>query len=583
MKRIITAAAAIVMAACTEKPEYTLPAQEEDGTRPEETVEARATFSISAAGTEMPGEATVAVYSNGELAWSGTTSDGTLQAELNSGLEYDYIVTAGIPGFQPPALKSELDAVRVPVDAAPDDGFPMAAGGSFTLDAGGERIDAELQRLHARVRISADISNLEGLEIRSVRICQASSDVLLFPAGNEGSSAISVQEGDTASAEEISAMNSGGEAVLYLPENCQGTLLPQNSDPWEKIPDSIPEKAGLCSYLELSGTFSGEGTLNGDVTYRFYLGEDATSDFSVRRNRDYSVMLIASREGIAHPSWKVDGGAVYADMPFIALNSSGRIYWRTREDSGLIKFEGEPDWRGIAFGNGRYVAVGFGGKTAVSLNGTVWQPGGSGLPNLFDVTFGEGLFIAVAGDGRIFSSADGIDWSTRAETDGLMSVAYGNGRFVAAGSSLASSEDGISWDVQESPRTLYEVTWGKDEYLAVGVGSTSYVSADGDAWTERKMSRFFDMVSGFNYGNGTYILTDGWERTVYYSSDGVQWTAGGKDMTGCVSDFHDGVFIAAYNYGTSNAFFSSSVDGRKWKRIDSCTGLGNLNCVCIMR
>jgi hypothetical protein len=107
----------------------------------------------------------------------------------------------------------------------------------------------------------------------------------------------------------------------------------------------------------------------------------------------------------------------------------------------------------VAYGNGRYVALGSHGATASSPDGVNWVQGHpTGLPfgvTFHDLAYGNGQFVAVGWEWDygfleqslvIFSSADGVSWVQRLDgpfffTEGADSyrVAYGNGHFVAVG------------------------------------------------------------------------------------------------------------------------------------------------------
>ena len=108
--------------------------------------------------------------------------------------------------------------------------------------------------------------------------------------------------------------------VLYVPENVQGVLLPANTDPMGKVDKAISDIdgesfAGLCTYLELNASKPNRGEgYYGDITYRCYLGEDNTSDFSVRRNTCYNLTLNLTDDGFNLESWKVERGENWLDV-----------------------------------------------------------------------------------------------------------------------------------------------------------------------------------------------------------------------------------------------------------------------------
>ena len=95
-------------------------------------------------------------------------------------------------------------------------------------------------------------------------------------------------------------------------------------------------------------------------------------------------------------------------------------------------------WKGIAFGNGLFVAVSSGGTSRVmtSPDGITWTPRTAAEANQWQaVTFGNGLFVAVSADGtsRVMTSPDGITWTSRtaAEDNDWQAIISGNGVNVA--------------------------------------------------------------------------------------------------------------------------------------------------------
>ena len=97
--------------------------------------------------------------------------------------------------------------------------------------------------------------------------------------------------------------------------------------------------------------------------------------------------------------------------------------------------------RAIAFGNGRFVAVGDSGRRIVSTDGITWTNDMTGgIDLLSGIAYGNGRFVAVGGSGRRVISTDGVNW-TDDVTGGWMlnGIAYGNGHFVAVGDGDAAS------------------------------------------------------------------------------------------------------------------------------------------------
>ena len=168
-----------------------------------------------------------------------------------------------------------------------------------------------MEREVAKVVLSIDKSSiLKGLKVTSVRLCQSASVLRPFKWNGIGGSRVEssneVINGDYATSTDLSRLNAGGEIVLYALENCQGVLLPDNIDPFQKSPQLLGEKEGLCTYLEVKCAFDGSGLLGGDVSYRIYLGLDDCTSFDVSGNSNIYVNLMLTDDGLKMISWKVE-------------------------------------------------------------------------------------------------------------------------------------------------------------------------------------------------------------------------------------------------------------------------------------
>lgn len=239
---------------------------------------------------------------------------------------------------------------------------------------------------------------------------------------------------------------------------------------------------------------------------------------------------------------------------YVLTGNNGVIL--SRGESYVI---GTADWYSIAYGNGKYVAVGA-------------SKGNNG-----------------AYSGYITNSADGVNWSTpkrlvvsgNGSTTKCKTVMYASGKFVAAGlrdvddfdpySSIAISNDGDNWTFASKFsntsyfNTYYGVAHGNCKYVAVGSYSNrnliSAVSTDAVSW------------SGYDVaGPGTGILKGiifaqdvFWafkNGTVYRSVDGITWTShsmGGLKTCNSMA-FGNGVFVAVGDDG----YISTSTNGTIW-------------------
>ena len=257
----------------------------------------------------------------------------SLRQTVSTGGEYTVYALANMGREYLPAAdgwerdESTMEALSVGRSEKEWTAFPMAGtAGPVSFRTGDQTVTVTLRRLVSRLgfRFSPDVLlSGQDIRVRAVRLCNAAADV--HPFLQESAAGAVLATDDSASQADLQALAEGGSAYFYAFENCRGTLLPGNDDPWEKVPDNIGSEAALCTYLEVECTMPGSGVIGGDVTYRFYPGDDNTSNFDLRRNRSYIICLCATGDGLDRLSWKVEPDIDYMDNPLVTL----------RRDSGL--------------------------------------------------------------------------------------------------------------------------------------------------------------------------------------------------------------------------------------------------------
>jgi hypothetical protein len=89
----------------------------------------------------------------------------------------------------------------------------------------------------------------------------------------------------------------------------------------------------------------------------------------------------------------------------------------------------------IAYADGLWVVVGYGGAIYTSTDGIVFTSRSSGVSsNLYCVAYGNGYWVVGGASGKILWSTNGIDWNSQtvswAGANGFVDVAYGNGYWV---------------------------------------------------------------------------------------------------------------------------------------------------------
>ena len=160
-------------------------------------------------------------------------------------------------------------------------GLPMAGKSSCTAGSESHTV-IPVRRLLAKVtaRLSCD---WPGAVIRNVKVCNLNRSMCPF------GTASALDASDILSETEFEEGTGGasGTFVFYVPENCQGSI-PDITDSPYKSPDgnaSVAEIQDRLTYLET--VVDGSGLYEGTVTYRSYLGENATTDFNLRGNACY--------------------------------------------------------------------------------------------------------------------------------------------------------------------------------------------------------------------------------------------------------------------------------------------------------
>lgn len=262
----------------------------------------------------------IAVYCNGHLV-AGEYLENALSTtlEVPSGRTYDIFATANTGRIDIPETEDEFKALSIfETNDINDIGdmVPMCwSRTGFSPTGLSCAVEMQMERLVSRILFSVNKTVLEGLAVTSVRLCQGATSLYPFrwTEGNKAVGEDGTADGDYASDEDIAILNNGGEIVFYAFENCQGNLLPDNDDPWKKVPDNLPDKSGLCTYLEVGCRFESGHLYEGDIVYRFYAGQDNCRNFDIKRNTEQHIRLTLSREGMKELSWMVDSSVSLRD------------------------------------------------------------------------------------------------------------------------------------------------------------------------------------------------------------------------------------------------------------------------------
>jgi hypothetical protein len=265
----------------------------------------------------------------------------------------------------------------------------------------------------------------------------------------------------------------------------------------------------------------------------------------------------------------------YGDNHFIGVG--GGIYSHQSEngiDWEFTHLDSIVNYNDIAYGEYHdkspwlpyFVAVGEQGAVMYTYdNGNSWTKGASGVSTTLNaVTYaytsqGLSMFVAVGSCPSglspkdnpnqsiiIYSLTAGETWinhSTGGTSRDLYCVAYGNGRFIAAGKDgvMLYSTNGAAWYLLESNtyKDIYGLCYGivNNSPLWVAVGETGtilYSQDNGNTWTAADFNPYGDnyytmwqdvicrnnKVYAVGYGQDASY---GFEGKIIYSGDGINW------------------------------------------------------------
>jgi hypothetical protein len=219
----------------------------------------------------------------------------------------------------------------------------------------------------------------------------------------------------------------------------------------------------------------------------------------------------------------------------------------------------------IAFGAGRFVAVGDLGAVITSTDGLNWEANSRG-GYASAITYGNGEFVSFAsGFGWIEKSTNGIDWVRVATIPCNFSgagIAFGNGTFVAANvAAVGISTNGALWKMYSGvPSRVGGITFGGDLFAIASDSGLICTSTNGQQWTSISAPGFWKAIG---YGNGRFIAVG--QRTnqtaMLISNDGRTWIPQIRASTNSLSAicYGNGLYVAA-----GNGIVLTSSDCQSW-------------------
>ncbi len=274
----------------------------------------------------------------------------------------------------------------------------------------------------------------------------------------------------------------------------------------------------------------------------------------------------------------VAGGYQY-QTDFI-WTSDDALTWQMNDTSVLYGLYGSLS---LFYGQGKWVLVEgnsygsyFGtGTILVSTNLLDWSDLVTNTLPVSGIAFANGRFIASRIDGTFLSSSDGLNWVNPVSQPQLFSfndLEYVNGSFLGVGGNqLVFSGDGSVWTnsiTVTNTGNLLSITYGNGRYVAGSEYRTIWTSTDGLNWTNPAPDlSIYPYASdvAVAYGNGVFVGVAGYEGDVLTSPDGLNWTVQQLNTNANTYvyfrdvKFGNGRFVAVSDYA-----IATSIDGTNW-------------------
>ncbi len=283
---------------------------------------------------------------------------------------------------------------------------------------------------------------------------------------------------------------------------------------------------------------------------------------------------------------------------------------------------------GLAEERGLFVAVGYGGRRITSRDGVTWENdqrwsdvAADDDNVLFNIAFGAGRFVAVGGGaklGRIVTTTDGREWTELPPLKGrVATIVFARDRFIAAhDGELLSSRDGltftpgekldwrgsiharrsvcgdteagfrtvvigdldlfgekrrVSWRGATSDGTRWEaraldtppatdVAYGSGHFVVVGPSGLIESSHDGETWTRHETTghEAFSRI----VWTGERFLVSG-AKLAWSSPDGLTWKAESTGIPCSLAWAREGELALGFSWGGN---LHTSIDFRTWKK-----------------
>ena len=206
--------------------------------------------------------------------------------------------------------------------------IPMAGKIEAMEFSDGDHKSLSMVRLLSKFRIIVDKSALSGdvekFDIKQVRLRNTSQKVHFYQPSKASSADDILSIGGSREGSELGTLYTSG-IDFYLPENMQGDLLHNNTDPRTHIPPA--EYQDLCTYIEFTVDYKSKTQYDESLVYRYYLHDGRFLDnFDVARNTMYTCITSFKGSGINEDTWRIDRSSMKQRVTSITVSPSSHTF-----------------------------------------------------------------------------------------------------------------------------------------------------------------------------------------------------------------------------------------------------------------
>jgi hypothetical protein len=301
---------------------------------------------------------------------------------------------------------------------------------------------------------------------------------------------------------EYVGVGAGGNFVAVA-SGSRTTNTSVNGTTWSENLLSLPSTSNWTSVA--AGKLTAVETAGGFVTGRAYritsLGNTVFTSIGAAANL-VGTYFVATGNGGATTGTATPVAnhlvAISSSTTVNAYSTNGGVTWTA---GGSLPGGISGTAVSVAYGEGRWVALGSGGTSAYSVNGGVsWVAGGAvGSGTYTSIAYGQGVFVAITTGAT----------TTRISTDG--------GQTWTAGGSLPASSTWIS------------IAYGANKFVAVssdGGVDPAYSVDRGVTWSSVDETGYLGSgtITSIHYGQGVFVVTTSSSNNMVSSENGINWT-----------------------------------------------------------